>query len=129
MQEYSKQRRRRHSAEFKAEVLQACEQPGASTAGVALAFGLNANLVRQWRRGRGVLRADLTVPTERAAAVQRFVPLKIDEPSPPALEPASQPCAAVAIDVQLRRGDLAVTVRWPAGNAAECARLLRELLR
>jgi transposase len=129
MQEYSKQRRRRHSAEFKAEVLQACEQPGASTAGVALAFGLNANLVRQWRRGRGVLRAGLSAPAERAASAQRFVPLELDQPSPPTLESTSRACDAAAIDVQLRRGDLAVSVRWPAGNAAACARLLRELLR
>ena len=45
--------RRRHGTQFKQEVLAACDQPGASVAGVALAFGVNANLVRQWRRGRG----------------------------------------------------------------------------
>lgn len=128
MQEYSKQRRR-HSAEFKSEVLQACEQPGASTAGVALAFGLNANLVRQWRRGRGVLRAGLAVAADGAAAVQQFVPLKIDEAASSTLDSASQPCVPACIDVQLRRGSLAVNVRWPASDAAECARLLRELLR
>ena len=46
--------RRRHGAEFKAKVLAACDEPGASISGVALAHGLNANLVRQWRAGRGV---------------------------------------------------------------------------
>lgn len=127
MQEYSKQRRR-HSAEFKAEVLQACAQPGASTAGVALAFGLNANLVRQWRRGRGVVRAGLAAAAA-PAAVQRFVPLKLQEPSRPPEESEAQPAAAACIDMQLRRGDLAVSVRWPATSASECARLLRELLR
>ena len=45
--------RRRHGAQFKQEVLAACDQPGASVAGVAQAFGVNANLVHQWRRGRG----------------------------------------------------------------------------
>jgi transposase len=44
--------RRRHSAEFKSQVVEACSVPGASTAGVALAFGVNANLVRQWRKGK-----------------------------------------------------------------------------
>lgn len=127
MQEYSKQRRR-HSAEFKAEVLQACAQPGASTAGVALAFGLNANLVRQWRRGRGLVRAGLAAVAE-PAAVQRFVPLKIEEPSRPPEPSETQAVMPACIDVQLRRGELAVNVRWPAASASECARLLRELLR
>ncbi len=125
MQEYSKHRRRRQSAEFMAEVLQACEQPDASTPGVALAFDLNANLVRQWRRNRGLLRAGVAAPAECAAGVQRFVPLRLDEPSPPTVKGASPPCGPACIDVELRRGDLAVSVRWPAGNSAECARLLR----
>lgn len=55
---------RRHSAELKSQAFQACSEPGASTAAVALAFGINANLVRQWRSGRGLSRAgdDLQVP-------------------------------------------------------------------
>lgn len=43
--------RRRHSAEVKAKVLAACDEPGASVAAVAHAHGLNANLVHKWRRG------------------------------------------------------------------------------
>jgi transposase len=128
MQEYSKQRRR-HSAEFKAEVLQACEQPGASTAGVALAFGLNANLVRQWRRGRGLVRAGLASPPQAAPATPRFVPVNVEDSSAPVREPALQPGEAGTIELQLRRGALAVSVRWPVGQAADCARLLCELLR
>lgn len=33
--------RRRHSAEFKAQVVAACAEPGATVAAVARAFGLN----------------------------------------------------------------------------------------
>jgi transposase len=40
--------KRRHSPEFKARVIAACEARGASVAGVALAHGVNANLVRKW---------------------------------------------------------------------------------
>ncbi len=40
--------KRRHSTEFKARILAECEARGASVAGVALAHGLNANLVRKW---------------------------------------------------------------------------------
>ena len=45
--------RRRHGAAFKAQVLAACAELGASVAAVALSFGLNDNLVHQWRRDRG----------------------------------------------------------------------------
>jgi transposase len=55
--------RRRHSDELKAKVLAACDEPGASISGVALAHGLNANLVRKWRCGRGVKRAGVAVTT------------------------------------------------------------------
>ncbi|MFZ2650856.1 MAG: transposase [Burkholderiaceae bacterium] len=58
--------RRRHSDELKAKVLAACDEPGASIAGVALAHGLNTNLVRKWRSGRGAKRAGVAIT--RAAA-------------------------------------------------------------
>jgi transposase-like protein len=35
------------------QVLAACAEPGAVVAAVAFSLGLNANLVRQWQRGRG----------------------------------------------------------------------------
>ena len=37
-----------HGAEFKAQVLAECGQPGASVAAIALAHGLNVNLLRKW---------------------------------------------------------------------------------
>ena len=40
--------RRRHSDEFKAEVVRACRVPGVSIAAVSLSYGLNANMVRRW---------------------------------------------------------------------------------
>lgn len=39
-------RRRVHSAEFKAQAVQASQQPGVSMAAVAMAHGINANLLR-----------------------------------------------------------------------------------
>ena len=41
---------RAYPAEFKAQLLGECEQPGASVAKVALAHGLNANMLHTWRR-------------------------------------------------------------------------------
>jgi len=43
-----KRKRGRYSNEFKQELVKACEAPGVSTASVALANGVNANLLRRW---------------------------------------------------------------------------------
>ena len=48
--ETGRRRRRRHSAFSKAEAVGACQQPGVSVAAVALARGLNANMLRNWVR-------------------------------------------------------------------------------
>ncbi|WP_458237632.1 transposase, partial [Pseudomonas sp. P5_A2_2] len=45
--EHAKRGRRRHDDELKAKVLSECAVPGASVAHVALAHGLNANLVHK----------------------------------------------------------------------------------
>ena len=56
-------KRRRYPKAFKARILAACEQPGASVAGVALANCLNANLVHKWRR---LAKARSSTPSESA---------------------------------------------------------------
>lgn len=61
--------RRRHSKELKAQVLAECAQAGASVAGVALAHGLNANVVHKWRR-EAAARID-------AVPVTGFIPLAL----------------------------------------------------
>lgn len=53
-------RRRRHGASLKAQILPECERPGASIAAVAMAHGVNANLVHKWR-ARAVKRQDTAV--------------------------------------------------------------------
>lgn len=116
--------RRRHGAQFKQEVLAACDQPGASVAGVAQAFGVNANLVHQWRRGRGFRPpgGDLAIPaaTMTPQAAPPFVALAL---------PGAQAEPPADIRIEVRRGALAVSVIWPGTGAASCAAWLRELLR
>jgi transposase len=51
MIDHRKLPRRRHSAQLKEQVLTECAKPGASVAAVAMAHGLNANVVHKWRRG------------------------------------------------------------------------------
>lgn len=114
--------RRRHGKALKAQVLAECSEPGASVAAVAMAHGLNANLVHKWRRGtvRVSQRATLAAPVvEPGAGV--FVPLQLPQPAPAVTPPD--------IRIELRRGAISMTVSWPAEAAAECATWMRELLR
>ena len=118
-----RRRRRRHSAEFKASVIQACLQPGVSVASVALANGLNANLLRKWvidaERAQGIDSRALSVPTLQALeATPEFIPLELPKRAPVA-----------DIRIELKRAGTAVSVTWPSSAAAECAAWLRELLR
>ncbi len=77
--------RRHHSPEFKSKVLAACAEPGASISGVALAHGLNTNLVRKWRSGRDIkLCASTIAPSTNTAvtstlssAAPRFVAVEV----------------------------------------------------
>ena len=117
MQDTRGRPRRRHSAVVKAEILDACAQPGASVAGVALSFGVNANLVHRWRREA---KGRATMPPARRELAE-FVPLTI----------AAAPTEASAgeIRIELRRGACTVSVAWPTSAAAECAVWLRDLVR
>ncbi|MRD48923.1 IS66-like element accessory protein TnpA [Caenimonas koreensis] len=109
MKDWRKRPRRRHSQELKAQVLAQCAQPGASVAAVALAHGLNANVVHKWRRMTG----------EAATPLASFIPVALPAP------------AAVQQDIrmELRRGTTTMTIVWPSAAAAECAAWMRELLR
>lgn len=110
--------RRQHSAELKARVLAECAVPGASVSAVALAHGLNTNLVHTWRR---LARPD----KEKAAPAQEFIALPWQPPAPP---PSSAVPAPAEIRIELRRGAVAMNIAWPVAAATECAAWLRELL-
>jgi transposase len=100
------QRRRTHSEALKAEVVAACADPGASVAAVALAHGLNANLVHKWRR-----------QSSRGPVRTTNVPL----PPQPTAEFVALPLSAAEIRVEICRGASSVAVHWPISAAAECA--------
>jgi transposase len=114
-------RRRRHSEEFKATVVEACRQPGVSMAAVALANGLNANLLRRWVTERGGVRIEEPAEDQAPASGVEFVPLQL----------LRQPVSAAArqIQIELRRGATTVSVSWPLEAAGECAAWLRGWLR
>ena len=79
--------RRSFDDQFKARVLAECQRPGASVASVALANGLNANLVHKWRRGKG-WRKRPQAPRAMKARSTAVVPVpRTLSRSDPAVEP------------------------------------------
>ena len=115
-------RKRRHSEEYKDELVRACAEPGVSVAGIALANGVNANLLRKWMHARGI-----AAPSQRrrrevarlASEVAQFVPVTLTPSEPPHPE----------IRIEARRGNAVVKVEWPVSAAGECAAWLRDWLK
>ena len=136
--------RRVHGAEFKTQVLAECQQPGASVAAIALAHGLNVNLLRKWLVGRGIKRTGLpaqrtvnrkpVAPDDASMRSLQFIPVEI-APAPVAAATAVATAAvheqaeppAAEIHVELTRGATRLSVRWPSTQAAACTAWLREL--
>jgi transposase len=121
--------RRRYSQTKKAQVLAECCAPGASVAKVALAHGINADIVHRWRQlareGAGI------TPTKPPAFIA--VPLaalagqRAAAPSPAST--AAPTAATTDIHIELQRGALALSITWPVSAAPELAAWTRELLR
>ena len=114
-----RRRRRRHSAEFKASVIQECMRPGVSMAAVALAHGLNATMLRKW-----------VTESERKDTPGQAV-AATEVPATPSFVPLALPAPAVEGDIriELQRAGTTVKIVWPAASAADCAAWLRDWLR
>ena len=121
-------RNRRHAPEFKARVIAACLQPGVSIAAVALANGLNANFLRSWVKAhRDQQRSDIVIGVERDPGgvpakrpAPSLVPVRVQTPSD---------APSRTIEVEIRRQQTVVAIRWPASEAMACGQWLRDLLR
>ena len=113
-------RRRRYTEDFKARVTGECRRPGVSIASVALANGLNANLLRKWVSER-----------ESAGSPPPALPPVASSEEFVALPLVATPKSAEGSDIriELRRGAMTVTITWPAQAAGDCAAWLREWLR
>jgi transposase len=88
-------------------------------ASVALARGINANLLRRWVHEAEVAPVKAPLSCEPAPARSTFVPMQLPEPV----------ASGGDIRLELRRGATTITVTWPMAAAAECASWMRELLR
>ena len=119
-----RRRRRLHSDEFKANAVASCMQPGMSMAAVAMAHGINANLLRRWVQAAEI-RPSSVVPDVPPA------PKRQAANTPAAFVPMQLPAKTSASDIriELRRGNTLISMTWPIDAASECAAWVRELLR
>jgi len=104
--------RRQYVTEFRAQVIKAASHPGVSVVSIALANGMNANLLGRWisvARGREMMMGSVT---GTSTAVHGFVPL-------------ATPSRGSDRDVriELSRGSMSITVSWPVSAAGACAAL------
>jgi transposase len=112
-------RRRRHSAEFKAQMIAACQQRGVSSAAVALAHSINANLLRRWVKEAERSRGSAVRRVAAVSAPEAFIALPVE----------AKPRSGPPIQIEVRRGPTTVIVQWPVTALQECSAWLRELLR
>jgi len=118
-----RRRRRRHSSITDALNSALCLRPGVSIAAVALAHGLNANMLRKWvidgeHRLSAPAPAAPTEPEVPPKPLTTFIPLALPAPA-----------VEGEIRVELQRAGTTVKIVWPASAARDCAAWLRDWLR
>ena len=113
-------KRRSFSGPFKRELVEQTLRSDVSVAGVALANGLNTNLLARWRRDYLIAQAGGHSPA--------LIPVHV-VPSPPAKPLArSQPAETAGhSEIEVRCGDIVVSIRGTP-NQSILGTVLRELL-
>ena len=111
--------RRPYSADTKAELLAACNAPGASIPAVVSANGMNANVLHRWLKESSQPRLPIGSGTSTGAtnvdiagqSAPSFIALPLLTKSP---EPVER-----EIKVEVRNGGLVMTITWPMSAASE----------
>lgn len=108
---------RTYTAQFKAELVAACQQPRVSIAALAGQHAMNANVLHRWlkehhRSGCHQLAVHDRAPDPGPSSLQSaFIPVQL----PTAMaQPGPQD-----IKVELRKGALSMALTWPLSAAAE----------
>lgn len=97
-------RRCKYTPEFKSSVVALC-QPGVSTSAVALAHGLNANLLRRWIKQ---FHND-SLPVPAVKPVNMMVPVLVS--------PAEESTGRQNIEIALAKNGAKAEIRWPVEEA------------
>ena len=135
-------KRGRYSNEFKQDLVAACSVPGVSAASIAIANGINANLLRRWVSQRS--RSDSVATLSRhASSVSSPPPTPTITPNG-GLSSPTEPCrrdgfiritpeheaqttgdADARLEMRLQHGDLQFLI---TGSGVGCAAFVRSLL-
>jgi transposase len=107
---------RTYTPEFKAQLVAACQQPGASIAALAGQHGMNANVLHRWLKEhqRSGCHQLVEVATHATSAVPSQGPAFI----PLALPTVSR---EQEVKIELRKGAISMVVTWPLSAAADLA--------
>ena len=128
--------RRTYTADFKAQLVAACQQSGASIAALAGSQGMNANVLHRWLKehaNRG--HHQLVWPGKPdALAINPFGPFGPPQPPTPAFLPLQLTAPApeltgAQIKAELRKGALSMTIAWPVSAATQFASWATALLK
>lgn len=107
--------RRRHAPEFKQGLVALC-QPGVSVSAVALAHGVNANLLRRW-----IHRYSGEQPSQVMTAPAKLVAVRVDSPA--------EAQANDAIEINIQKNSTRISIRWPCYQAHACGQWLGEWIK
>ena len=125
--------RRQHERSFKAELVRQCLVPGASVAAIALAGGINANLLFKWRRDhkRETIAASMPTPLTPTVLLPVHVEpatmagMAIESTSSAGMVPGNRSAARSGV-IELEFAGAQLRVRGAVDEAALCS-VLRAL--
>ena len=130
---------RTYTAEFKAQMVAACQQPGASIAALAGRQGMNANVLHRWLKehANGGHHQLVRPGKPHALAINPFGPFGPfgpPEPTAPAFLPLQLTAPTpglrdTQIKAELRKGALSMTIAWPVSAATQFANWATALLK
>ena len=109
--------RRTYSKEAKRLLVQLCKAPGVSVSGLALAHGINANLLRRWIGRYGGESVPEAVP--KSAPRPALLPVKLVAPTAPAVQKAEY-----SIEISFRM----ITIRLHATADAKTLAMVLDCL-
>ena len=109
--------RRTYPLEYKRDLVRQCREPGVSVSALALAHGINANLVRKWIRQQRALPAAsampqaILLPVTTNASVKPAADARAGSPRSQRLDEASIEIEIYGARIRLRGGVDATTLR------------------
>ncbi len=115
-------RRRTYTTEFRQGLVAQC-QPGVSVSRVALAHGINANLLRKW-----IDRYRNQLPTPAAPEPSKLVAVQVELPVTAETD-ADATAYSQTIEISLTKRTTHINIRWPGNQAQACATWLSAWLK